>query len=95
MPPSPLNSIEKGMTKSQVIMLAGQPIGTAQVADRQFLDYNFTRPLNDGWGSVALVPHYIVLEDGVVSEWGPKDQILAPSSTTSNENAHVQGRDAQ
>ena len=93
-PPNPLNSIEKGMTKAQVISIAGQPIGTAQVADRQFLDYNFQRPLNDGWGGYALVPHYIVLEDGAVSEWGPKDQVRPPSSTTSNENLHVQGQDA-
>jgi len=89
-PGSKMNYLEAGMSKAQVFELLGPPASTSRVANRTFLNYSVAVPIYDGWGSTSIVPHYVVLENGVVTEWGNQNQIQSPVSTTSNQSTHVQ-----
>jgi len=82
-----MSLLEPGMTKAQVYDLMGSPTSTSRVANRLFLNYDIYMRMA---GHMQMVPHFIVLEKGVVTEWGTQAQVQSPVSTTVNQSVHVQ-----
>ena len=85
------------MTKQQVVGAIGSyPNSTSVIAGREFLTYNLcsfverdriNRCVN---GCLRRQRHIIVLDNGVVTEWGSGSEI-SKRSTTTNRNPYLHG----
>ena len=94
---SALSRLSQGMSKQQAVDAIGYyPDSTSVIAGREFLTYSLCArverdPINRCVnGCLSKEKHVVVLDNGIVTEWG-RDRDIGKRSTTTNRNPYLHG----